>query len=747
MAVDVAGGTASAGLVVNDNPTANQVNGYNATGASGAVTDRGIATAPTGIAGSAIQLLISNGTGGALNGLTISYDIRRYQIGADAAGRSPPHGIPEGSDELPGYWLFYSLDNGANFHRCRFVDSGWSGPSSQPIVPNTVGITSIANASFSLSGAWNAGSNLVLRWIDDNAIDPSPDEIIGIDNVQLGVPEPSSLVLSAVAFSRVAVSFAGDPGALAKDIAKFGCIAKCTIRSLRFYLSAISAALGPVAYALDGGLLQMIPRNGWRAFEVISVGNNPAGDGFNYAMPGTFDGLAPGSRTPSTLRVPVNHETSDASVSEVNLNLANFKTAISNMIAGGTTGRRQLRQFRPTGLRPLEQRRRRGVGPTLPTPQPPPSSASVPASPTTPTPLAPAAASSTTSTSPARRAATNRLFALDLANRDFYRLSGVSGSAPGGIGGMPFDSWENAALLDTGETNHVALLLSPDGGTQRMQLYIGEKGKGTTGAASADFLARNGLAYGSYYYLNDTLPASGTSLDGMIDATPAGALTSTKLEDVDTSPSDPTQVVLGDEDSGVFTFDFNLDFSGGSFNAAGSSFSITKILNHNNDIDGAVGDADNVDWTDATVLNGVSYPSGLIFVNEDSGTANGETWMSRPDGSGLTLIADNVGISTATESSGILDISRLVGYSPGSVLLTANQGSIASLTVLINPNATQVPEPTSMALSGVSLCSDAAPSRRHSSCIAASGETDLRQGCLALKPCEASIWARPCRSP
>ncbi|MBA3483079.1 MAG: hypothetical protein H0T51_14820 [Pirellulales bacterium] len=153
---------------------------------------------------------------------------------------------------------------------------------------------------------------------------------------------------------------------------------------------------------------------------------------------------------------------------------------------------------------------------------------------------------------------------------------------------------------------------------------------------------------------------------------PQVALTSSKLEDVDTSPVDPTQVVLGDEDSGVFTFDFNLDFSGGNFNAAASNFSITKVHNHNNDVDGSIGDADNVDWTDATTLNGVSYPAGLLFVNEDSGTGNGETWLSRPDGSDLTKIADNVGIATATESTGVLDISKLVGYLPGSIVLTAN---------------------------------------------------------------------------
>ncbi|WP_145433265.1 hypothetical protein [Lacipirellula limnantheis] len=436
----------------------------------------------------------------------------------------------------------------------------------------------------------------------------------------------------------------------------------------------------------------MIPRNGWKAFEVISVGNDPISDGFSYAMPGTFDGLGAWISSPGTLSVPINHETGDGSISEVNLNVAALKTAIANTIGGGSPGVSFVSSARQAYGRWSND----GGVSWIPT---------VDATTTTfgrfcsgqsyePEEFGQGRGFADNVYITGEEGGTNRLFALDLANRDFYRISGLAGTAPGGVGGIPFDSWENAAALDTGETNHVALLLSPDGGTSRMQLYIGEKGKDRFGAASGDFLARNGLAYGSYYYLNDALPSSGISLDGTLDATPAGALVSSKLEDVDTSPVDPTKVVLGDEDSGVFTFDFNLDFSGGSFNAAASGFTITKIHNHANDLDGAIGDADNVEWTDATTLGGTSYPEGLIFVNEDSGTVNGETWMSRPDGSGLTLIADNIGIATATESTGVLDVSALVGYMPGSIILTANQGSIASLTVLINPQAAvSIPEP------------------------------------------------------
>jgi hypothetical protein len=449
----------------------------------------------------------------------------------------------------------------------------------------------------------------------------------------------------------------------------------------------IVATLSPGAYALNGGTVRVNGRNGWRAFEVISVGDNPAGDGFNWVMPGTNDGMGAWLPNAATLQLQINHENSDATISEVNLNLANFRTAIRNMVGVGNTGGVA---FVDSARQAYGRWSNDGGANWIAT-----ADVSTTAffrfcsgQSYVPNTYGPGRGFVDHVYLTGEEGSTNRLFALDSVNRDFYRLSGVTGSATGGIGGMPADSWENAALLDTGETNHVALLLSPDGGTQRLQLYIGEKGKSTTGAAATDFLARNGLAYGSYYYLNDTLPASGSSVDGFFDTTTAGALAATKMEDVDTSPTDPTQAVLGNENFGLFTLEFNLDFSSGSFSAAGSSFSITKIQQHVNGTDGQFGDADNVDWSAATTLGGVNYPSGLIFVNEDSETANGETWMMAHDGSGLTLIGDNIGLAGADESSGIVDISRLVGYRPGSILVTDNQGVNSSVTVLINPQAT-----------------------------------------------------------
>ena len=69
-----------------------------------------------------------------------------------------------------------------------------------------------------------------------------------------------------------------------------------------------------------------------------------------------------------------------------------------------------------------------------------------------------------------------------------------------------------------------------------------------------------------------------------------------------------------------------------------------------------------------------------------------------PDGSDKLSIATTI---PSNESTGILDISELVGYEAGSILLTNNQGSSSSLSVLINPDATLVPEPSSLALLGL----------------------------------------------
>ncbi|MEW5251756.1 hypothetical protein [Microbulbifer discodermiae] len=451
-------------------------------------------------------------------------------------------------------------------------------------------------------------------------------------------------------------------------------------RKISFAFFAAQMLVASSASAIDGGTLRISTYNGWQAFEVITQGDNPSGDGFDHSMPGIFDGAGAFLLNPSTIRIQVNHETGDASISEVDVDVANLQTAIYNMINAGNTGGVS---FVVAARQAYDRWSSNGGSSWTNT-------------------------SSTSNTSFSRfcssqayalntfgenrgfvdqlyitgeEVSSGRLFALDSSNRDLYQLSGVTGSAPGGIGGMSYDAWENAALIDTGETQHVAIVLSPDGGSRDMKLYIGVKGLDISGNVSNSFLARNGLAYGSWYYLNASYPSLGNTNSGFFDTSASGALTSSKLEDIDTSPGSPTEVVLADQDSGVFNLNFSLVFSTG-FDVALSSFTVTKIANESGS-SGSLDNPDNIDWTAPTTLNGVNYPGGIIFVNEDN--SSGEIWQMNPDGSNKLRIGQtNVG----SESTGIFDISELLGYAPGSILVSNNQGSPSSMSVLINPDAT-----------------------------------------------------------
>lgn len=457
-------------------------------------------------------------------------------------------------------------------------------------------------------------------------------------------------------------------------------------------------ALAGSAYALDGGALRLNTFNDWQAFEVISQTDDPANDGFNYPMPGIFDGAGAWLVDPATLRVIINHETSDAAISEVDLDLVELQAAISNMIVSGNTGGGR---FVDSARQAYDRWSANGGTSWVATAN----------SFNTSFRRFCSGQSYAPNTFGADRGFVDeiyitgeetsggRLFAIDSTKRDLYQLSGTVGDALGGIGGMPFDAWENAALLDTSENNHIALLLSPDGGTRTLRLYIGEKNKDASGAVSSSFLARNGLAYGSWYYLKANFPALNNTNNGSFDIAVLGALSSDKLEDVDTSPSNPSRAILADQTSGVFTFDFDLIFSN-EFDAASSSFSITTVSNTSGGIN-SLNAPDNIDWTDATTLAGTAYTDGLIFVNEDN--SSGEIWQMLPDGSDRILVANT---TVNSESTGIFDVSTMLGYQPGSILITNNQGFPSSTSVLINPNASLAPPPVDV-LAQCKLANDA----------------------------------------
>jgi endonuclease I len=75
-------------------------------------------------------------------------------------------------------------------------------------------------------------------------------------------------------------------------------------------------------------------------------------------------------------------------------------------------------------------------------------------------------------------------WALDTSNGDFWALPDF------GRG-----SWENAALVDTGTTTHVAFLLGDDAEGRPLYLYVGAKDS----SPGANFIERNGLKGGQLY--------------------------------------------------------------------------------------------------------------------------------------------------------------------------------------------------------------------------------------------------------
>jgi hypothetical protein len=172
----VSGGTPSAGLTAVLDPMIRQNNGLNAA-TSDAPDDRSLTTSPTGVAGAVLELGLTNNTGRDLTSLAIAYDIRRFTVGTG----TEDHGNGPGADELPGFWLFYSLDNGFTYTNVSALNPDINS------VPNTVGISHMM-AQFDLSAPLTDGSLILLRWVDDNGIASSPDQIIGLDNLSITAP-------------------------------------------------------------------------------------------------------------------------------------------------------------------------------------------------------------------------------------------------------------------------------------------------------------------------------------------------------------------------------------------------------------------------------------------------------------------------------------------------------------------------------------------------------------------------------
>jgi MYXO-CTERM domain-containing protein len=164
-------------------PAAQNNNGFNAAASASTLSDRVLATSPTTVSGGALELLLTNSTIVDFTSLSLSYDIVRYNVASTA-------------NELPGYWLFYSLDAGTTWTNVPALNPTLAGPTGV-IVPNTVGVTSVMNATVTFSTPLLAGANVLFRWVDDNATQTSPDQIIGLNNVSV-TPTPGAASLLAL---------------------------------------------------------------------------------------------------------------------------------------------------------------------------------------------------------------------------------------------------------------------------------------------------------------------------------------------------------------------------------------------------------------------------------------------------------------------------------------------------------------------------------------------------------------------
>lgn len=172
----VGGGTANNTLIVysafsstpsTPSPATSNTQGYNFA-ETATSTDRALGSSPTTGAGIALQLELTNTGTQAVSAVSVAYDIRRFTTAA--------------ANHLPGLQLFYSLDDGFSWTNVSELNPTIAGPTGV-IVPATLGVTNVPPTPVTLASPWFVGSTLRFRWIDDNAVATSPDQLSGLDNV------------------------------------------------------------------------------------------------------------------------------------------------------------------------------------------------------------------------------------------------------------------------------------------------------------------------------------------------------------------------------------------------------------------------------------------------------------------------------------------------------------------------------------------------------------------------------------
>jgi hypothetical protein len=176
---------------------------YNIADATVGTSNRALSTSPTGDDGIALQLSLTNTGTTSINSIAVAYNIKKY---TDGILQGPTAGLPN-NEELPGYELFYSVNGGAYTNVAQFnpVASNAANPNNQPVIP--VGTPSASGSSsqpvdytvtnvsgtITLAQAVAAGQTLTFRWVDDNGVNVSPDQQIGLDDVSINAATPTPI--------------------------------------------------------------------------------------------------------------------------------------------------------------------------------------------------------------------------------------------------------------------------------------------------------------------------------------------------------------------------------------------------------------------------------------------------------------------------------------------------------------------------------------------------------------------------
>jgi hypothetical protein len=463
------------------------------------------------------------------------------------------------------------------------------------------------------------------------------------------------------------------------------CARNVAVAALSHLLFTVMGVTASSCLALDGvNAMQMTTANGWTAFELLSQGDAIgaiADSGYgSVATLGKYDGLGP-YRHGATLSLFMNHESDASAISRVDVSRDALRQAVANRVSGGAT------PFPATIVSSVGwayDAIYEGNYHAVLTPAPVASGPGVAAyasahfyrlcSGTMHSPAAFGPGRGFVDrlyiTGEESYGPNGQLFALDPATNDLWEIPDVGRA-----------SWENAAAIDTHEAQHVAIILTSDyyaDPGDYLRLYVGTKGMDANADGTVDFLERNGLRGGQVYYFTADGGETGLndgSIVGHWSTTITAALRDSKIEDIHTNPHNGNQAAFNDSDDGVYQIDALMAFSGGLFSEGGSRAVISQLRGR---------DAATIFWPDNLLWSA----NGKLFVQEDD-EAGFETWQLDGDGSNPVVVS-----SAFSEPSGIDDISTLLGYQAGSVLVTSIMGDGVTggqLAVLVSPQAATLP--------------------------------------------------------